>query len=184
VEIAEAVALIRDAVGSGSDSECWADLGAGGGTFTQALHELLPTGSRIFAIDRDAAAVSKVARWAAQNAPEVSATVGDFSKQADLRSLPPLDGILLANALHFVRDAQFVLAQVVGMVRPGGRVVLIEYDRRGASRWVPYPIPMANLPALAAQAGLEAPSIVATRPSEYQGILYVALARKPGASQV
>ena len=39
-------------------------------------------------------------------------------------------------------------------LRPGGRVVLVEYDRRAHSRWVPYPIPIARLPEPAASAGL------------------------------
>ena len=61
-------------------------------------------------------------------------------------------------------------------VRPGGRIVLIEYDRRAASRWVPYPIPIARLPALARSAGLSAAAITSTRPSAFGGILYVAAA--------
>ncbi|HEU4997133.1 MAG TPA: class I SAM-dependent methyltransferase [Gemmatimonadaceae bacterium] len=186
MDTAEAVALIRDAVGQGVDVGSWADLGAGTGTFTQALHELLPAGSRIYAIDRDAAAIARVKHWASEHAPDVVARVADFTKPTDIRglSLPSLDGMLLANSLHFVRDATAVLARLVNLVRPGGRVVLVEYDRRGASRWVPYPIPIAALPSLASQTGLAQPSVVATRPSEYQGILYVALARKPGTSQL
>ena len=57
-----------------------------------------------------------------------------------------------------------------------GRVVLVEYERRAASRWVPYPIPLARLAALTASAGLTSPSITATRPSAFGGILYVAAA--------
>jgi hypothetical protein len=51
------------------------------------------------------------------------------------------DGMLLANSLHFVRDAAAVLARLAARVRPGGRVVLVEYDKRRASPWIPYPIP-------------------------------------------
>jgi SAM-dependent methyltransferase len=90
-----------------------------------------------------------------------------------------LDGILLANALHFVRDGQAVLERLVERLRPGGRVVLVEYDRRAASRWVPFPIPASGWPALAVAAGLAGARITATRPSEYQGILYVGAATKP-----
>ena len=94
----------------------------------------------------------------------------DFTRPFELPGLeePSLDGILLANALHFVPDAGVVLARLTKRLRPGGRVVFVEYDRRGASRWVPYPIPAAQLPALAASAGLSAPAITATRPSRFE----------------
>ena len=89
-------------------------------------------------------------------------------------------GVLAANALHFVRDPARVLAQLVERVRPGGRVILVEYDGRAASRWVPYPIQRAVLPELAAGAGLTSPAITATRPSRYGGVLYVAAMDRVG----
>jgi hypothetical protein len=36
--------------------------------------------------------------------------------------------------LHFVRAADAVLGQLVGAVKRGGQVLLVEYDRRAASR--------------------------------------------------
>ena len=173
---AEAVELIRGAIPRGAGS--WADLGAGDGTFTSALVELLGQSSRVFAVDRDARAVAALERWAKTNAAHVIPVVGDFTKSFDLPGLGEtmLDGMILANALHFVRDADAVLARLAGRVRHGGRVVLVEYDRRAPSRWVPYPIPTDRLPALAASAGLSTPVITATRPSAFGGTLYVAAA--------
>jgi hypothetical protein len=139
MEIRDAVLLIRDAVGGRSG--IWADLGAGTGTFTQALMEVLGAGSIVYAIDEDA-------------------------------------GATLANALHFVRDAEQVLSMLVEHVRPGGRVIVVEYDRRGASRWVPYPIPATRWPLLAESAGLTDPAITATRPSSYSGTLYTGVASR------
>ena len=156
----------------------WADLGAGDGTFTRALSELLGPGGRIYAVDRDAAAIATIARWAAKDAPAVIPVVADFTRPFDLPGFEhgTLDGILLANALHFVRDADVVLARLVERVRPGGRVVIVEYDRRAPGRWVPYPIPESRLPALAASSGLSTPVITARRPSRFSGVLYVAAA--------
>jgi hypothetical protein len=37
---------------------------------------------------------------------------------------------VLANALHFVAESVRVLQSLVRWLRPGGAVVLIEYDRR------------------------------------------------------
>ena len=47
------------------------------------------------------------------------------------------------------------LARLVAWLRPGGRVVLVEYDHRRANPWVPYPIGIAKLPALAKAAQLQ-----------------------------
>ena len=172
----EAVTLIAAAVPRRPGT--WVEFGAGDGTFTRALVELLGPNSRIYAVDRDARAVATLKRWAAKEAANVTPVVADFTRSFGLPGLaePRLDGILLANALHFVPDAAVVLGRLTAWVRPGGRVVLVEYERRAASRWVPYPIPFARLAALTASAGLTSPSITATRPSAFGGILYVAAA--------
>jgi ubiquinone/menaquinone biosynthesis C-methylase UbiE len=170
----DATALLAGAVAQRGGT--WADLGAGDGTFTRALADLLGPESRIYAVDRDASAVGEIERWAARNAPNVVPVVADFTRELDLPGLgqTQLDGMLLANALHFIRDTERVLARLAERVRPGGRVVIIEYDRRAATPWVPYPIPTARLPGLAASVGLSTPTITATRRSMFGGILYVA----------
>lgn len=172
----EAVALLRGAIPPSSGR--WADIGAGDGTFTRALVELLGAASRVYAVDRDASAIAALTRWAARDAPNVLAVHADFTRPLAFPGLEPsaLDGLLLANALHFVRDPGAVLSRLVTRLRPGGRVVLVEYDRRRASPWVPYPIPSSSLPSLAAAAGLTAPVVTATRPSLFGGTLYVAAA--------
>lgn len=174
----EAVALLAEAVPRGAGT--WADLGAGDGTLTRALVELLGPNSRIYAVDRDARAVAALARWAAEKAPNVIPVAADFTGAFELPGLaePRLDGMLLANVLHFVPDADRVLQRLAAWVRPGGRVVVVEYDRRAAKRWVPYPIPPARLAVLAASARVSAPTVTATRPSAFGGTLYVAAAER------
>lgn len=172
----EAVALLRGAVPPSPG--IWADIGAGDGTFTRALVTLLGPTSRVYAVDRNASAVAALTRWALRDAPNVTAVHADFTRSLTFPGLEPsaLDGMLLANALHFVRDPGVVLARLLTHLRPGARVVLIEYDRRRASPWVPYPIPSSSLPALAAAAALTTPVVTATRPSLFGGTLYVATA--------
>lgn len=179
MEIQEAVDLLRDAVGESSG--VWADLGAGTGTFTLALAELLAAGSTIYAVDRDASAVRSLGELRAVGGIRIVPVRGDFTRPLELPGLGrvPLDGILLANALHFARDATGVLTQLVRTVRAGGRVVVVEYDQRRASPWVPHPISAARWPSLAAASGLIDATITATRPSMYSGILYVGVAARP-----
>jgi SAM-dependent methyltransferase len=181
VKLSDAVALIRSAVEGGGEAQAgvWADLGAGGGTFTRALAEILGAESRIYAVDAASAAVAELEALAKKD-PRITALEGDFTGQLDL---PPLDGMLLANALHFHKDAGALLARLAKLLRPGGRAVLVEYDRRAASRWVPHPIAIAALPALAKAAGLGKFTVVESRPSNYEGVIYTAVASR-GASVV
>jgi len=173
VQPKDAVALIHSAVGDRSG--VWADLGAGRGTFSRALVEILGGESRVYAVDSDATAVSELEKLA-REVPTVTVMRADFTKGLEL---PALDGILVANALHFVKNQAEVLARLVAMLRPGGRVVLVEYDKRAADRWCPYPIGIAGLPALAKAAGLGRFTVAESRPSNYQGVIYSAFADRP-----
>ena len=174
----DALELIRESVTRPGGA--WADLGAGDGMFTRALIGLLGPTGRVYAVDRDARAIAELERWATAEGARVVPVVADFTRP-DLPGFEGsmLDGMLFANSLHFVRDAEIVLARLAAWLKPGGRVVWVEYDRASASRWVPYPIPAARLPALAAAAGLSTPVITGTRPSAFGGNLYAAEARRP-----
>ena len=176
----DAVALLATAVHTRGG--VWADLGAGEGVFTRALAELLGAEARIYAVDRDARALASLKRWS--SGADVVTVTADITHPFDLPGLgdEKLDGILVANALHFVRDAGAVLAHLARLVAPGGSVVLIEYDSRAASQWVPYPIPSTQLRALSAAAGLSQFEVTASRASEYGGELYVAAARTADGS--
>ena len=171
MQTADAVALIRDAVEDGGNR--WADLGAGRGTFTRALVEILGADGSVIAADRDAGSVAELQELA-KTTPCVSVVEADFTQGIQL---PPLDGILLANALHFVKDAGAVLARLVTSLEPGGRVVIVEYDKRAASLWVPYPIGIADLPKLAGAAKLSRFTVTDSRPSNYEGTIYCAVAK-------
>jgi trans-aconitate methyltransferase len=169
----EAAELIADAVGEGSG--VWADIGAGTGTFTRALLSLLRRGSRVYAVDNDTAAITALKKIG----DRVIAVRADFSKSLELPEAP-VNGMLFANSLHFVADAGAVLKRLVALVKPRGRIVVVEYDRRSANPWVPHPIGSDRWPDLAADAGLVNPRITARRESMYAGELYVASADVAG----
>ena len=101
----------------------------------------------------------------------------DFSKFLELPEAP-LDEMLLANALLFVHDQEGVLRRPVNLLRTGGRVVIVKYDRRAASRWVPFPINPRAWVALAKTAGLENPRVTARWPAMYDGELYLGVAER------
>ena len=172
---AEMVELIRGGVASTGGA--WADLGAGTGNFTWALRELLGAQGQIYAVDRDAKAIQHQRELLA-----ASLGANIIPVQADLTQrleLPPLEGVLMANVLHFIRDQPAALALNAGYLRPGGRVLLVEYDVAEPLRWVPFPVPFARFAALAAAAGLRDVTSVGRRVSPSSGItMYAGVATR------
>lgn len=146
------------------------------------MWQLLGAGSRIYAVDRNPRALAVLQRWADADGADVVTIRGDFTDPAAWSEIAErtLDGILLANSLHFVSAADRVLRRLVDLIRPGGRVVLVEYERRAPSRWVPFPVSPERFSELARYAGLAMPDVVATRPSVFGGTLYAAVAVRPG----
>ena len=176
----EHVALLRDGVPAGG---AWADLGSGRGAFTLALAELLGPGGVIHSVDRDAAALrdQEGAMRSAFPATTAHYHVADFTAPLPL---PRLDGIVIANALHFVAAPQPVLERLRGHLPPGGRIVLVEYDAERGNAWVPYPISRRRWPELARASGLVGVRQLAGRPSRFLGEIYSALAFVPGGLSV
>lgn len=165
MEIADASTLIRTAVTPRGG--VWADLGAGSGTFTLALASLLGEGGVVYAVDRDARAMlTDVAASPNRGAASIERRVADFREPLPFRDL---DGIVMANSLHFisVEEQASVLASVARHVRPGGAVVLVEYDQRRGSPWVPFPVPFEAFAVLAREAGLGAVREIGRRRSRY-----------------
>jgi len=152
--------------------QVWADLGCGDGTFTRALAACLPAGSRIHAVDRDASALRAIPNRVGGVA--VTTVVHDVT--ADDLPLSDLDGVLIANALHYVRDQAGWLTRLRGRLRRL-RVLLVEYDSARANRWVPYPVPLVRAEALLAAAGFDRLEPLGRRASVYRDAdLYALLA--------
>jgi ubiquinone/menaquinone biosynthesis C-methylase UbiE len=174
--VLEANNLIQNGAGNAA-GETWADLGAGEGTFTLALAQLVGEQGRVIAVDHDVAAIRELRRISQEvPSPPIDVVAADVTrlKLPDVQ----LDGALLANVLHFIEDPTTVLARVRQHLRPGGRVLVVEYDRRARSNWVPFPLPMSRLDMIASAAGLAMPVEVGRRKSRYQGELYCALLQR------
>jgi len=179
MRVFDAIELIRRTIPQIGGA--WADIGAGDGMFTRALVDLLGPTARVYAVDRDPEALADLESWASEHDAHVIPVLADFTGPFELPGMDgaPLDGLILANALHFVREPERVLGELASRVRPGGRVVVVEYDRHRPDRWVPYPVPSARLADLARAAGLSMPIFTAMRPSAYGGSLYAASADRP-----
>lgn len=174
VEHADHVDLIRRGV-AGLENGKWAELGAGRGAFTLALADLLDTGGSIVAVDRDGGSLAQAADAVRRRFPVVTleAIPIDFTSPLPLRDL---DGILIANALHFVADPGPLIARIrMEYVCPGGHLVLVEYDAQVGNPWVPYPLAFAAWRELANRAGFTSTVEIGRRPSRFLGAIYSAL---------
>ncbi len=137
MNIAEATELIRFRPDTGvMETENWADLGCGAGTFTGALAGLLAPGSEIRAVDQDAGALKKLPSL--RNGVTIIPVQADFASYVN--QLRGLDGVIMANALHFIREQEEFLRVLKNALKPAGHLLLVEYDLPKGSRWVPYPL--------------------------------------------
>lgn len=166
------VRLIRE--GIGAPGGAWADLGSGSGAFTLALADLLGPGSQIYSVDRDRRALREQAAAMHANFSGVSVEYleADFTQKLPL---PPLDGILMANSLHFVRHKAPVLDLVRSYLRPTGRLLLIEYNADRGNMWVPYPLAYPTWETLAGQHGFVNTRLLTIVPSRFLREIYAAL---------
>jgi len=164
----ELVALIRGGVTQTGGT--WADFGAGAGNFTRALRDLLGEHATLYAIDRNGGALRR-------QQPDVNTITADFTRP--IPALPPLDGLLVANALHFTRKQTDAVAQLQAYLKPGGVFLIVEYEVRLSRAYIPFPVPYQRFKSLAQSVGLTAVAQVGSRKSPSDGkVMYAARAIK------
>jgi ubiquinone/menaquinone biosynthesis C-methylase UbiE len=148
VKIGEATALIRTPLIEWVRPQSWCDLGCGSGRFTTALAELLAAGSTIHAVDLDQRALAEIPDQ--HDGVEIRKILGDL--QSPGLSLPSVDGILMANALHFIREQSRFLRRLLSVTN---RLLMVEYERSKPNPWGPYPVGFERLRELFSEAGVE-----------------------------
>src|SRR3954454_22693369 len=109
------------------NSGVWVDFGAGSGAFTLALRDLAGPAVELIAVDRDQSSLRSLRSAMERQFPGTSLRLinADFRQAL---SLPPLDGIIAANAVHYVADQVALLRQWRSYLKPDGRLVIVEYD--------------------------------------------------------
>jgi len=157
----------------------WADLGSGTGAFTLALAELVSPGGTIYSVDRDHGALREQEQALREGFPTITMhyLAADFTRQLDL---PPLDGVVMANSLHFVRDKGPVLALVRSYLKLDGRLLLIEYNADRGNPWVPYPLSYPTWERVARQAGFGETRLLMRVPSRFLGEIFAAVSFNEG----
>ena len=160
MELFDAINLIKPAFSKAASSQ-WADLGCGSGVFTYALASLLGKESVIYAIDQHKQKIDSV----------FSETKIEFQIQnfENLKlPLNSLDGILMANSLHYVKSQLDFVKKLKTFLKSEGKILLIEYNTNQSNPWVPYPLPFSLAEELFKTAGFTEIQKIGERSSIYR----------------
>lgn len=172
MQLTEAVELIKHPEIGGDEAQRWADLGCGSGLFTKALASLLPSASTIYAVDTQPSLSPNVL----PDKTRIEVVKADFVN--DTLQLPTLDGVLMANSLHYVKDKHSFLSSLMDKLVDEPQFLIVEYDTMNANRWVPYPIDFSALKQLFTSKGFTTIEKINERTSIYnQAKMYSAIVR-------
>jgi trans-aconitate methyltransferase len=162
MELSEAINLIRYDGLSQEFNATWADLGSGSGLFTYALASVLPIGSVIYAVDQQTVVLGKHS-----NPKNTIIRQQQANFITDELHLPPLDGILMANSLHFVKDKVALIQKLSNYLKENSGFLIVEYDTDAANKWVPFPVSYQKLKLLFKQTGYIKVTKLQEKPSLY-----------------
>jgi SAM-dependent methyltransferase len=110
-------------------------------------------------------------------AVRIETYVSDFTRAWPFALV--LDGILMANSLHFVESQREFLSRCGASLAPPGRFLIVEYDTDTANPWVPHPVSLASLSRLAGEVGFRRVQKLGSRRSRYQRApMYAALCER------
>lgn len=169
----EAIELIGGGA-NGEHAQYWVDLGCGAGTFTKALATMLPAHSKITGVDKNSQQLPP------QMGNQVSIKFIEADFETEALEVAGLDGILMANSLHFIRDKESLIRRLENHFSTGRRFLIVEYDTTASNRWVPYPIDFHGLKSLFDRVGTYSISKLGERKSFYgPAMLYGALVTSP-----
>ena len=167
----EHVNLIKKAITTKGGT--WADFGSGDGAFTLALRDLAGAEVNIFSIDNDKSRLQTQDKAFETMFPDsqIRFITTDFTMHLEL---PPLDGIVMANSLHYVQEQVTFLTKIRDYLKPNGKLVLVEYNTEEGNQWVPYPVSYTMFEKLAEHAGYIDVELLEKIPSTYWNEMYSA----------
>jgi ubiquinone/menaquinone biosynthesis C-methylase UbiE len=166
------VRLIAPGIDAGSGG-VWADMGAGVGAFTLALRDVVGPDIELYAVDFYPRDLQRLLKEMMRHFPDTNLHLldADFRRKMEL---PQLDGILSANAIHYVPDKVKLLGGWRQYLKPRGRLIIVEYDADEGNQWVPYPISYANFGDVVEAAGFSKPSLLGVHDSRFLNGMYAA----------
>jgi len=162
MKVTDATALIKTGKPDRIKNTTWADLGCGSGIFTNALASLLGDGGKIYAVDKE------VQELNIEVAGKIKIEFFKLDFINDALPFSNVDGILMANAFHYVKDKPAFIEKIKKHLKASGQMIIVEYDTVRQNRWVPYPISFENLIQTFSTAGFTYVKKVGERTSVYR----------------
>jgi len=155
----------------------WADFGSGDGAFTLALRDLAGENVRIYSVDKDSSRLYQQKQNFDRQFQQTDIQYMhlDFRKNLDL---PKLDGILMANSLHYVQEQVQFLQQIKKYLKKDGKLLIVEYSTDAPNYWLPYPLSFTTFVHLTEEAGFHQPTQVGKVASSWLDEMYAAEAKK------
>ena len=170
----DAVTLIKNKNIISGTTGAWANLGYSSELFTYVLAGLLSEESTIYAIDKQIASFST-------NTSCKGATIKLLELDFEKETLPTknLNGIMMANSLHFVKHKKDFLEEMKSCLKEHGYFLIVEYDTEIPNHWVPYPVSFLSLKNIFSDASFTSGSKINERPSAFnRGNLYSAMMKR------
>lgn len=172
MQLPDAIRLIEPAFLNEAMPSVWGELGCGTGLFTTALAEVLKNSSIIYAVDKEESSLADIQL---KTGIRLVKMVADFNDHNF--TMPSVDGLLMANSLHYVQDKENFIRKTKSWLNSEGRFLLIEYDTEHGNPWVPYPISFRKAKELFKALCFSGFEKIGARSSVYQrGGMYVAIA--------
>lgn len=171
MQLQDAINLIQNKNINTETKSVWADLGCGSGLFTNALASLLADESTIYAVDKNLSSFHK-------DSSLKSILIKPVELNFERTPLPfnNLDGILMANSLHYVKNKKDFFEKIKTCLNANGCFLIVEYDMEIANHWVPYPTSFLSLKKLFHDVGFSFVEKISERPSAFnRGNLYSAI---------
>lgn len=167
------VALIRPGLVKNSGG-VWADFGSGEGAFTLALRDIVGEKAEIYSIDKDQKSLRIQEQHFNKQFPNTNIHYlsKDFTEKLDL---PLLDGAIAANSIHFHKDTISVIKQMLSLIKPEGKLIIVEYNADHGNIWVPYPFSFKTLETIAKETGFSEPKLLSIVPSSFLNEIYAAI---------
>jgi len=105
-----------------------AEIGAGTGIFSVPLARAVRPGGRVLAVEVDEGFLPMIASKAAQaNLDNVTPVLGQFEDPRLPRG--DMDVAFFHDVLHHIADRGPYLQRVASYLKPGGRIVVVDYDK-------------------------------------------------------
>lgn len=111
-----------------------ADLGSGSGYFTLSLARAVGQSGKVYAVDVDAGINEYLAKRLREEGLEnVEIILAEYHDP--LLPESGVDLIFICNTYHHIEDRIVYFADVRRYLRPGGRIAIIDFDRKGLLGW-------------------------------------------------